>query len=254
MSGHSHWATIRRKKGANDAKRGKIFSKLGRELAVTAREGGADPENNVRLRLVISKAKSAGVPKEIIERAIRRGAGLDKDAASFEEMMYEGYAPHGVAIMIKVMTDNRNRAVADVRSALTRAGGNLAESGAVAWNFEQKGYISIPLVNNLDHDTIFNLAVDAGADDIEISDETAVVYTIPSELHTVSTALEKSGLKPESVELTMKPKQLTVLGSKETLSVMNLVDQLEDLDDVQQIYANLDISDDVVSEYQAQAV
>jgi len=252
MSGHSHWATVRRKKGANDAKRGKIFSKLGRELAIAAREG-ADPENNIRLRLVVSKAKSAGMPKDIMERAIRRGAGLDKDAAAFEEIMYEGYGPHGVAMMIKVTTDNRNRAVADLRSALTRAGGSLAENGAVAWNFDSKGYIAVPNTNNLDADTLFEISVEAGADDVEINDGYLEIYTAPTELHAVRSALENAGLIPDTVELTLKPKQMITLAPKESITLMNLVDQLEELDDVQQVYANLDISEDTVSEYEAQA-
>ena len=251
MSGHSHWATVRRKKGANDAKRGKVFSKLGRELAIAAREG-ADPDSNIRLRLVVSKARAAGMPKDIMERAIRRGAGLDKDAAAFEEIVYEGYGPHGVAMMIKVTTDNRNRAVADLRSTLTRAGGSLAENGAVAWNFESKGYISVPNTNDLDPDTLFEIAVEAGADDVEIANGYLEIYTAPGDLHIVRTALERAGLTPEMVELTMKPKQMVALSAKESVTLMNLVDQLEELDDVQQVYANLDISEDTVSQYEAQ--
>ncbi|HLF28415.1 MAG TPA: YebC/PmpR family DNA-binding transcriptional regulator [Anaerolineae bacterium] len=251
MSGHSHWATIKRKKGANDAKRGQMFSKLGREIAIAARDG-ADPENNVRLRLIVNKAKSAGMPKDMIERTIRRGAGLDKDAAAFEELMYEGYGPHGIAMLVKVTTDNRNRTVADLRRIFTRAGGSLAEAGAVAWNFEQKGYIAIP-VKNPDPDKMFEMAVDAGADDVEITDEHVEIYTAPNELHAVSAALEKTGLKPETVELVMKPKQLSALDAKDAQTVLQVVDQLEDLEDVQQVYANLDIPEELMSEYAAQA-
>ncbi len=251
MSGHSHWATIRRKKSANDAKRGKLFSKLGREIAIAARDG-ADPGNNVKLRLVVDKAKSAGMPKDMIERTIRRGAGLDKSADAFEELTYEGYGPHGIAMMVKVTTDNRNRTVADLRRIFTRSGGNLAESGAVAWNFDQMGYIAIPIGNH-DPDRLFELAVDAGADDVEITDETIEIYTAPNELHAVSGALEKSGLQPETVELTMKPKQLTALKMNEAQSVLQVVDQLEELDDVQQVYASLDVPEELVSSYEAQA-
>jgi YebC/PmpR family DNA-binding regulatory protein len=251
MSGHSHWATIKRKKGANDAKRGQMFSKFGREIAIAARNG-PDPESNVRLRLVVAKAKSAGMGKDLIDRAIRRGAGLDKDAAVFEELMYEGYGPHGIAMMVKVATDNKNRTVSDLRRYLTRAGGSLAENGAVAWNFESMGYISIP-VSNPDPDKLFELAVEAGAEDVEITDETVEIYTAPGDLHAVSVALEKAGLKPETVELTMKPKQLTALDAKDAASVMQLVDQIEELDDVQQVYANLDVPEELVSEYEAQA-
>ena len=251
MSGHSHWATIRRKKGANDAKRGQLFSKLIREMAIAA-HGGADPESNVRLRLVVNKAKAAGMPKDMIERTIRRGAGLDKDAAAFEELTYEGYGPHGVAMIVKVTTDNRNRTVADLRRHFTRSGGSLAESGAVAWNFEQKGYISAP-TNNIDPDKLFEIAVEAGAEDMEMSGDAVDIYTAPAELHAVSIALEKAGLKPETVELTMKPKQYTPLDPKDAVSVMQLVDQLEEIDDVQQVFASIDVSEDLVSQYEAQA-
>jgi YebC/PmpR family DNA-binding regulatory protein len=250
MSGHSHWATIKRKKGANDAKRGQLFSKLGREIAIAARDG-ADPENNVKLRLIVNKAKASGMPKDMIERTIRRGAGLDKDAAAFEELMYEGYGPHGIAMMVKVTTDNRNRTVSDLRRIFARSGGNLAESGAVAWNFEQKGYISIP-VENPDPDKLFEVAVEVGADDVEITDNTVEIYTAPQDLHAVSAALEKAGLKPETVELTMKPKQLTSLAVNDAQGVMNVVDQLEELDDVQQVYASLDLPEELVSSYEAQ--
>ncbi|HEY4689526.1 MAG TPA: YebC/PmpR family DNA-binding transcriptional regulator [Anaerolineae bacterium] len=251
MSGHSHWATIKRKKGANDAKRGQLFSKLGREIAIAARDG-ADPENNVKLRLIVNKAKASGMPKDMIERTIRRGAGLDKDAAQFEELMYEGYGPHGIAMIVKVTTDNRNRAVSDIRRVFTRAGGNLAETGAVAWNFEQKGYISIP-VTHPDPDRLFEIAVEAGADDVEITDDRLEIYTAPNELHAVSAALDKAGLKPETVELTMKPKQLTTLDMKDAQSVLQVVDQLEELEDVQQVYASLDLPEELVAEYEAQA-
>ena len=247
MSGHSHWATIKRKKGANDAKRGQLFSKLGREIAIAARNG-PDPESNVRLRLVVTKAKSSGMSKDLIDRAIRRGAGLDKDAAAFEELMYEGYGPHGVAMMVKVATDNKNRTVSDLRRYFTRSGGSLAENGAVAWNFESKGYISVP-VTDPDPDKLFELAVDAGADDVEITGETVEIYTAPTDLHAVASALEKAGLKPASVELTMKPKQLTALDPKDAASVMQLVDQIEELDDVQEVYANLDVPEEMVAEY-----
>ncbi len=251
MSGHSHWATIKRKKGANDAKRGQMFSKLGREIAIAARDG-ADPDNNVKLRLVVNKAKAAGMPKDMIERTIRRGAGLDKDAAAFEELIYEGYGPHGIAMIVKVATDNRNRAVSDIRRVFTRAGGNLAETGAVAWNFEQMGYISIP-VKNPDPDRLFELAVEAGADDVEITDDSLEIYTAPNELHAVNAALEKAGLKAQTVELTMKPKQLASLPLHEAQSVMSIVDQLEELDDVQQVYASLDVPEEMLGEYEAQA-
>jgi len=252
MSGHSHWATIKRKKGAQDAKRGAIFTRLGRELAVAAREGGPEPDSNFRLRLAVDKARAAAMPKDKIESAIRRGAGLDKDAAAFEEAMYEGYGPHGVAMMVKVLTDNKNRAVADVRRVFSRHGGNMAESGAVAWGFEQRGYIQCPR-NGQSEDTIFEMVLEAGADDVEIGAELVEVYTAPDQLHAVRQALERAGLKAESAELVMKPRNLVNVAAKDAVSVMGLIDALEELDDVQQVYSNLDFSEEAVSQYEAQA-
>jgi YebC/PmpR family DNA-binding regulatory protein len=252
MSGHSHWATIKRKKGANDAKRGQAFTRLGREIAVAAREGGSDPEGNFKLRLVVDKARAAGMPKDNIERAIRRGAGLDKDAEAFEEALFEGYGPHGVAMLVKVVTDNRNRTISDLRRLFTRSGGNLAENGAVAWSFDQKGYISFPREGR-DSDAIFELAVESGAEDVEIGDETVEVYTAPTDLHAVSSQLQAAGIKPESVELIMKPKTLMALEAKDTISVMNVIESLEELDDVQSVYSNLDITDEAVSQLEAMA-
>lgn len=251
MSGHSHWATIKRKKGANDAKRGAIFTRMGREIAVAAREG-ADPDTNYKLRLVVDKARIAGMPKDNIERAIRRGAGLDKDAAAFEEATFEGYGPHGVAMIVKVVTDNRNRTISDLRRIFTRSGGSLAENGAVAWSFETKGYISAPK-ENLDADKAFELALEVGAEDVEVGDETVEFYTQPADLHTVSKALQAAGLKPESVELMMKPKNTTTLEPKEALSVMGVIDNLEELDDVTNVYSNLDMNDELMAQLEAQA-
>lgn len=252
MSGHSHWATIKRKKGANDAKRGQAFTRLGRELAIAAREGGPDPEGNFKLRLVVDKARGAGMPKENIERAIRRGAGLDKDAEAFEEATFEGYGPHGVAMLVKVVTDNRNRTISDLRRMFTRSGGNLAENGAVAWSFEQKGYISAPREGR-DADKVFEMAIEAGAEDVEIGDETIEFYTQPGDLHTVSVALQTAGIKPESIELIMKPKTPVSLEPKDAVAVMNVIEGLEELDDVQTVFTNLDITEDVVKEMEAMA-
>jgi len=252
MSGHSHWATIKRKKGTADAKKGAAFTRLGRELAVAAREGGPDPNSNFRLRLAVDKARAAAMPKDKIESAIRRGAGLDKDAAAFEEAMYEGYAPHGVAVMVKVLTDNKNRAVADVRRAFSRHGGNMAEAGAVGWGFEQRGYISAPR-NGQSEDQLFEMALEAGADDVEIGEELVEIYTVPDQLHAVRVALEKAGLKADSAELVMKPRNLADLAPKDAVSVMGLLDALEELDDVQQVYSNLNFSEEAVAQYEAQA-
>jgi YebC/PmpR family DNA-binding regulatory protein len=250
MSGHSKWATIKRKKGTTDARRGALFTRFGREIAIAAREGGPDPDSNFRLRLVVEKAKGSNMPKENIERAIRRGAGLDKDAAVYEEVMYEGYGAHGVAVLVKVLTDNRNRAVADVRRAFSKHGGNMAEAGAVAWGFEQRGYIVFPRDDKSD-DEVFEAAIEAGADDVEMDEEEIEVYTLSDQLHAVSKALQKAGITPTEVELVMKPKITISLSPKDTLSVMGLVDALEELDDVQQVYSNLDVSEEAVVEYAA---
>jgi YebC/PmpR family DNA-binding regulatory protein len=252
MSGHSHWATIKRKKGAADAKKGAVYTRLGRELAVAAREGGPDPDANSRLRLAMDKARAAAMPKDKIESAIRRGAGLDKDAAAFEEGLYEGYGPHGVAVMVKVLTDNKNRAVSDVRRAFSRHGGNMAESGAVAWGFDLRGFISFPR-NGQTEDQLFELALEAGADDVDIGSEVVEIYTAPDQLHAVRQSLEKAGLKPESAELVMKPKITVSVAAKDAVSVMGLLDALEELDDVQQVYSNLEFSEEAVAQYAAQA-
>jgi len=192
------------------------------------------------------------MPKDKIESAIRRGAGLDKDAAAFEEAMYEGYGPHGVAVMVKVLTDNKNRAVADVRRAFSRHGGNMAEAGAVGWGFEQRGYISAPR-NGQSEDKLFEMALEAGADDVDIGEELVEIYTAPDQLHAVRVALEKAGLKAESAELVMKPRNLADLAPKDAMSVMGLLDALEELDDVQQVYSNLNFSEEAVAQYEAQA-
>ena len=252
MSGHSHWATIKRKKGANDAKRGQAFTRLGREIAVASREGGPDPDSNFKLRLVVDKARAAGMPKDNIERAIRRGAGLDKDAVAFEEAMFEGYGPHGVAMIVKVVTDNRNRTISDLRRLFTRSGGNLAENGAVAWSFETRGYISAPK-ENLDADKAFELALEVGAEDVEVGDEPVEFYTQPSDLHTVGKALQAVGVKPDSMELIMRPKQPMTLAAKEAASVVNVIESIEELDDVQSVYSSLDLTDELMAQLEAQA-
>ena len=250
MSGHSKWSTIKRKKGAADAKRGKIFTKIGRELEIAAREG-PDPDTNFKLRLVVEKAKQANMPKENIERAIRRGAGLEKGRA-LEDLTFEGYGPHGVAMLVHVTTDNRNRAVAEVRSIFNRYGGNLGESGCVAWLFEPKGYITIA-VNDSDPEDLAIMAIEAGADDVTVADDLVEVFTTPEDFQAVRESLQKQGLAIESAELAMIPKSLAQLGEKETFQAMNLVEKLEELDDVQQVYSNLDISDEIMAEYETAA-
>ncbi|MCS6963860.1 YebC/PmpR family DNA-binding transcriptional regulator [Thermoflexus sp.] len=252
MAGHSKWANIKHRKAAMDAKRGQLFSRLTRELIVAAREGGPDPETNLRLRLAIERARAANMPKENIERAIRRGAGLEKGAEQFEELLYEGYGPHGVAIIVRVLTDNRNRTVAELRRIFSRHGGSLAESGAVMWNFEKKGYIAIR-PDGQDPERIFELAIEAGAEDVEISEDLVEIYTAPEDLQAVRQSLLQAGLTIDNAELTMRPRTRVTLDDHATTSVMSLVDALEELDDVQQVYSNLEISDELIRKYEAQA-
>jgi YebC/PmpR family DNA-binding regulatory protein len=251
MSGHSKWSTIKRKKATTDAKRGKLFTKIGRELVIAAREGGPDPNANIKLRLVIDKAKAANMPKDNIERAIRRGAGLEKGEA-LEEITYEGYGPQGVALLVRVLTDNRNRSVADVRRVFNRQGGSLGETGCVAWQFDTKGYITIE-AGTADPDTLFEIAVEAGAEDVEIGDDLFEVFTEPADLHVVRDALSADNVPINSAELSMIPKVTLSLDGKGTLSNMNLIDALEELDDVQQVYSNLEISDEVMAAYETAA-
>lgn len=248
MSGHSKWSTIKRKKGALDAKRGQLFTKLGKEIEIAARDG-ADPEFNFKLRMVVDKAKAANMPRENIERAIRRGAGLDKGAAQLEDIFYEGYGPHGVAIMVNVLTDNRNRAVAEIRRVLNRGGGSLGEAGCVAWLFDQKGYISLP-VDGHDPDELAMLAIDAGAEDVEISDDVVEVYTKPDELAMVRDALQRAGMDIDHFQLLMRPKSTVTLDDDAAIKTLNLIDALEELEDVQEVYSNLDISDELLAKFE----
>lgn len=251
MSGHSKWSTIKHKKAAADAKRGKIFTRLAREITIAAREGGGDPDVNFNLRLVIDKAKSANMPKENIERAVKRGTGELK-GADLLEVMYEGYAPNGVALLVHTLTDNKNRTVADVRRVLTRQGGTLAEAGAVAWQFERKGYIAIT-PDGADDDTIFEVAVEAGADDVVFGEDLVEVYAELEHFQAVRQALQEAGIQFETAELAMIPKATLQLEEKQTLQVMAVIDALEELDDTQQVYSNLDISDEVMVKYEATA-
>jgi YebC/PmpR family DNA-binding regulatory protein len=250
LSGHSKWSTIKRKKAATDAKRGQIFTKFAKEIAIAAREG-PDPDVNFKLRLVIDKAKAANMPKDNIERAIRRGAGLEKGAI-LEEITYEGYGPHGVALLIQVVTDNRNRAVADIRRWFNKLGGSLGETGCVAWQFEPKGYFTVT-PNDLDPDDVFDIAVDSGADDVTFGDDLIEILAEPNDFQIVRQGLEQHGLKLESAEITMMPKTTITLGEKQAFQNMNLISTLEDLDDVQQVYSNLDISDELMAKFEAQA-
>ncbi len=249
MSGHSKWKTIKHKKAATDAKRGKIFTRLGRELTIAAREGGGDPDVNFNLRLAMDKAKSANMPKDNIERAVKRGTGELK-GQDLTEVTYEGYAPHGVALLVQTLTDNKNRAVADIRRVLTRQGGTMADAGAVAWQFERKGYIAIA-PDGVDEDNIFEIAVESGAEDVIFGDDMIEIYTELTYFQAVRQALEDSGIEFETSELSMIPQNTLQLEEKETLKVMGVIEALEDLDDTQQVYSNLDISDEVMDKYEA---
>jgi len=251
MSGHSKWSTIKHKKAATDAKRGRLFTRLAREITIAAREGGGDPDINFGLRLAVDKAKSANMPKDNIERAIKRGTGELK-GEELSEIVYEGYAPNGVALLVQVLTDNKNRTVADVRRILTRQGGTLAEAGAVAWQFERKGYIAIA-PDGTDEDTIFEIAVEAGAEDVVFGDDLIEVYAELENFQSVRQALEEAGIQFETAELAMIPKTTMQLQEKQTLQVMAVIDALEELDDTQQVYSNLEISDEVLTKYEAAA-
>ncbi|UCG23030.1 MAG: YebC/PmpR family DNA-binding transcriptional regulator [Chloroflexota bacterium] len=243
MSGHSKWSTIKHKKAAADAKRGKVFTRLAKELTIAAREGGGDPESNVRLRLAIDKAKAANMPKDNIERAIKRGTG-ELEGGALEEVVYEGYAPHGVGMLIEVVTDNRNRAVAEVRHVFNKHGGNLAEAGAVSWQFTRKGYISIS--EEIDQDEVFLVAADAGADDVRFDDDVAEVYAEIEQLQVVRQSLVDGGYKLDEVSVIYDPNNPLELETNQALQVLKVVELMEDLDDVQNVYSTLEISEEAM--------
>jgi len=242
MSGHSKWKTIKRQKGAADARRGQAFTRLAREIAIAAREGGGNPESNVRLRLAMEKARSGSMPKDNIERAIRRGTGEDKEGATFETAIYEGYGPHGAGLLMQVVTDNRNRTVADIRRVMTRSGGTMAEAGAVSWQFTRKAFITVPAAGN-DPDKIFEIVVDAGADDLIPGDVEIEVFAPAESFHAVVQALEKAGVHLAESELRMEPNQKMELDADATVQVMKLIEHLEELDDVQSVYTNMEFTD-----------
>jgi YebC/PmpR family DNA-binding regulatory protein len=250
MSGHSKWATIKRKKGTADAKRGQLFTRLAREIVLAARESGGEVESNFKLRLAIEKAKSNNMPKENVERAIKRGTGEDKEGGTIEQVSYEGYAPHGIAWLIEVVTDNRNRAVAELRRILTRAGGTLGEGGSVAWQFARKAYFSVPAAGK-NPDSIFELAVDAGADDVQIGKDHIEILAPVESFKSISERLRKEGITPEESTLRMEPNQQTELGAEQTVQVMKVIESLEELDDVSMVYSNLLVTDEAVTAMEA---
>ncbi len=245
MSGHSKWSTIKRKKGATDAKRGQLFTRLAREIAIATREGGGDPDVNFRLRLAVDKARGNNMPKDNIERAIKRGTGESKDGASLEEVTYEGYAPHGVAMLIEVVTDNRNRAVADIRYILNRYGGSMGEAGSVAWQFSRSAYFAFSATGH-DPDDIFELAVEAGADDVTFDNEFVEIIGPVESFKEIADRLRLAGVEAEEAGLRMMPNHEMELGVEETVQVMRVIEGLEELDDVHNVYSNLHVSEDAL--------
>ena len=247
MSGHSKWSTIKRKKGAVDARRGALFTKLSRELIIAAREGGGEVGTNFKLRLAVQRAKAANMPNDNIERAIAKATGSG-EGDSYDEIMFEGYGPGGAAILVSTLTDNRNRTVAVVRHQFTRAGGNLGESGSVGWQFEAKGLISVN-VSNGDAEEIALQAIDAGAEDVDLQGETIEIRTEPSDLESIRQQLESSGLEIENADYAMVPKVSLELDEKTAIQTLRLLDGLEDLEDVQRVYSNADFSDETLEAY-----
>ncbi len=247
MSGHSKWATIKHRKGAADAKRGKLFAKLIKQVEVAARQGGGDPDANPTLRTMYQKARDNSVPLDTIERAVKRGTG-ELEGVSYESISYEGYAPGGVALYIECLTDNRNRTGSEVRSTLTRNGGTLAEPGSVAWQFERKGVVQVPL-SATDEDELMMLVLDAGAEDLESEGDMWRITTTAGELNAVRDALVAAEIMPESADLTMLPTSTVAVTEPATArTVLKLMDMIDDLDDVQDVYSNFDIGDDIMEE------
>ena len=244
MAGHSKWANIKHRKAAVDAKRGKIFTKVIRELTVAAKEGGSDPEANPRLRTAVATAKGANMPNDTIERAIKRGTG-DIEGVVYNEIFYEGYGPGGSAVYVKALTDNRNRTVSDIRRIFTKHGGGLGENGCVAWMFDLKGRIAFA-GDSVDEDTLFDLVIDAGADDVRTEDSEIVVITPTDSYETVKKAVADAGIQYESAEVTMIPQTSVRIEGREAEHMIRLMEALEDSDDVQNVYANFDIDEQLL--------
>lgn len=250
MSGHSHWATIRRKKGAADAKRGQVFTRLAREIVIAAREGGGDASSNMRLQFAIDRARAQNMPKDNIERAIKRGTGELKEGNALEEISYEGYGPHGIALMLSCVTDNRNRAVAEIRHLLNRYGGSMAEAGSVAWQFTRQAYFTIP-AEGQDNDRIFELAVDAGADDVKFDEEAIEIVGPVESFKQISDRLRDAEIYPEEAGLRMAPNNEVELDTDKTVQMLRLIEALEELDDVQEVFTTLSISEEAVAQLEA---
>ncbi|HXH21620.1 MAG TPA: YebC/PmpR family DNA-binding transcriptional regulator [Dehalococcoidia bacterium] len=251
MAGHSKWKQIKRQKGVADARRGALFTKLGREITMAVRQGGGpEPDTNPRLRLAVQKARENNMPNEIIERAIAKAVG-PSDASQLEEVVYEGYAPGGAAVLVEAMTDNRNRTVGEVRNVFNRAGGNLGETGSVAWVFQTRGVITVNLGGGTDADEVALMAVDAGAEDFEVEEDVLSIYTKPEELESVRRALEEGGVAVASSEIARVPSTTVRLEEKDAISTLRLLERLEELDDVQKVYSNADFPDNVLAGFTA---
>jgi YebC/PmpR family DNA-binding regulatory protein len=246
MSGHSKWKTIKHQKGVADAKRSQVFTKFGHEIAVAARQGGPDPENNPRLRLAIDRAREQNMPKDNIERAIKRGSGEGVEA--IDEVVYEGYGPGGIAVLVNALTDNRNRTVSEVRNAFAKAGGNLGEAGSVGWLFETRGVITVD-AGAMDPDDIALRAIDSGADDVQVDGGTVEIYTKPEALVTVRRALDEGGVPVASTEISQVPKSTIALDKRQAEQALRLLDALDSLDDVQRVASNADFPDEVLAAY-----
>lgn len=247
MAGHSKWANIQHRKGAQDKKRAKVFTRLGKELTIASREGGKDPDSNPRLRLALSTAKSANMPKDNITRAIKKGTG-ELEGGNLEELVYEGYGPGGLAILVECLTDNKNRSASDVRMTFDRNNGNLAGSGSVSWMFHRKGHFVI-IGENADEDKLMDIVLDAGADDIEVDGDTAEIWTSVDAFTDVAAALEAAGIATEEASITMQPENLSKVSDVEAATkALRLLDKLEDLDDVQDVTSNIDIPEEILAQ------
>jgi YebC/PmpR family DNA-binding regulatory protein len=242
MSGHSKWHTIKHKKGALDAKRGKIFTKMIKEITVAARTGGSgDVDSNARLRKAVNDAKAQNMPNDTIDRAIKRGMG-EMEGASYDEVVYEGYGPNGVAVMVEAMTDNRNRTVAEIRHIFSKNGGNMGESGSVGWMFDKKGYFVVDKAAKSE-DELFEIAIEAGADDMQDDGEVFEIFTTPDNFESVNDAIKKAGIEPQAAEISMIPQNYIKLEGADARTMMKLYDALDDNDDVQKVYANFDVDE-----------
>ena len=251
MSGHSKWSTIKHQKGAADAKRGVLFTKLSRDIALAVRDGGGvDPDMNFKLRLALDRAKSNNMPQDSINRAVKRGSGEGSDGETLEQVTYEGYGPGGGAILLQAVTTNRNRTASDVRSAFNRGGGNLGESGCVAWNFDLRGVVTVDIDDEERAEELGLLAIDAGAEDIEVDEGVLEIYSPIESLQEVQKSIESEGVAIRSAEMSMVPKTTIALGDKEAEQTLRLLDTLEDLDDIQKAYTNADFPPEVLERYQ----